>query len=427
MNSRSFKITGIDWMPRLPATWQCIRLKRVVELVTDKTTGNNESRYIGLQNVESGTGRFLAGNAEQDAESSGIQFRRGDVLFGKLRPYLAKALAPDFNGRCTSEMLVLRPKQIARRFLHHYCLSHPFVQLVDSSTFGAKMPRADWEFIGRMAVPLPPEEEADAIAAFLDRETARLDGLVAQKEKLLALLEEKRASLIIHAVTRGLNPHAPTRPSGIPWLGNIPKHWEALPLRRRWQVYDCKHITAPFVDEGIPLASTTEVQSLDLDLSRAARTTPEFYERLIDGGRKPGRGDIIYCRNVTVGAAAFVNTDEQFAMGQDVCLIRSETENQRFLAYQMRSAAMQAQLGTILIGSTFQRINVAEIKTLVVTIPPRHEQDAICQFLDPQMEKLSAIEAKLKTAIGLLRERRTALISAAVTGQIDVRNWKAAA
>jgi type I restriction enzyme S subunit len=180
-------------------------------------------------------------------------------------------------------------------------------------------------------------------------------------------------------------------------------------------------LTVPFVEDGVPLASVREVQSFDLALTKAKRTTEEWYETLIQGGRDPRRGDLIYCRNVSVGAAAFVDTDERFAMGQDVCLIRSADQNQRYLNYFLHSPAMDRQLALLLVGSTFDRINVAEIKGLIVVVPSRAEQDAIADYLDWASRNSDHGIQDARREIALLREYRTRLIADVVTGRLDVR------
>lgn len=146
---------------------------------------------------------------------------------------------------------------------------------------------------------------------------------------------------------------------------------------------------------------------------------------LVEGKRSPRRGDLVYCRNVSVGSAAFVNTDERFAMGQDVCTIRSARESQRWLNYYLHSNTMSNQLATILVGSTFDRINVSEIRELIIPVPPRQEQDDIAAFLDCESANFDALMGKVREAIDRLKELRTALISAAVTGKIDVRETAA--
>jgi type I restriction enzyme S subunit len=142
---------------------------------------------------------------------------------------------------------------------------------------------------------------------------------------------------------------------------------------------------------------------------------------LIEGDRKPKRGDLIYCRNASVGACALVETDIDFAMGQDVCLIRSQSHSQRFLNYLLHSPFMNHQLDLLLVGSTFKRINISDIKALAVLVPARHEQDAICEFLDAGVLDYDVAISRLKREIDLLREYGTRLIADVVTGKLDVR------
>ena len=141
-----------------------------------------------------------------------------------------------------------------------------------------------------IVLPIPPAGEQSAIATFIDRETAKIDALVAEQERLMELLKEKRQAIISQAVTKGLNPNAPMKPSGIEWLGAVPASWDVAPLKRYWTVADCKHVTADFVTEGWPLASIQEVQSRFVDLSEAKQTSGEFTETLIEGGRRPEPG-----------------------------------------------------------------------------------------------------------------------------------------
>jgi type I restriction enzyme S subunit len=249
----------------------------------------------------------------------------------------------------------------------------------------------------------------------------RIRRYIRAKQKLIALLEEQKQAIVHQAVTRGLDPSVRLKPSGVAWLGDVPEHWEVLPLRRRWAVVDCKHLTVPFVDDGVPLASVPEVQSFDIQLSKAKRTTPDWYNVLVAGGRAPRRNDLVYCRNVSVGAAAFVGTDDTFAMGQDVCLIRSTSQNQRYLNYFLHSPAMTRQLMMLLVGSTFKRINVSEIKGLLIVVPPKPEQDAIAEHLDRAFVEIDQPILTIRHQIALLREYRTRLIADVVTGQVDVR------
>lgn len=420
----SYKDSGVPWLGDIPTHWVLGRLKSYVANVIESTSERRDSDlYIALEHVESWTGRVKRVGPDVVFDSQVKRFLAGDILFGKLRPYLAKVTRPTDDGVCVGEFLVLRLRThaLTATYAEHLLRSKPIIDAVNSNTFGAKMPRADWGFVGGMLVPLPPLPEQRAIVRYLDYVDRRIRRYIRAKQKLLKLLEEQKQALIAQAVTRGLDPNVRLKPSGVEWLGDVPEHWEVIAIRQKWEVVDCKHLTVPFYDDGIPLASVREAQSFELSFDTAKRTTHEWYEVLIEGGRRPMPGDLIYCRNVSVGAAAFVTTDQPFAMGQDVCLIRSAKENQRWLNYYLRSPAMAAQLEALLVGSTFRRINVADIKALRAAVPPRREQDLIATFLDSQRTACGAAADAHQREITLLQEYRTRLIADVVTGKLDVR------
>jgi len=224
-----YKPSGVEWLGDVPEHWEVRRLKQNLRLLTEKT--GRRDHAVALENIESWTGRFIA--TETEFEGEGVAFRPGDILFGKLRPYLAKAFLADSTGEAVGDFHVMRPiPDIDGRFARYQILNREFIAIVDGSTFGSKMPRASWEFVGGMKLATPPRPEQTKIAAFLDRVTAKIDGLVGEQRRLIELLKEKRQAVISHAVTKGLNPHAPLKPSGIEWLGDVPEHWQLLTLSR---------------------------------------------------------------------------------------------------------------------------------------------------------------------------------------------------
>jgi type I restriction enzyme S subunit len=211
----NYKDSGVEWLGQVPEHWAVKRLKHNLNLLTEKT--DRRENPVALENIEGWTGCFIA--TETEFLGEGVAFEAGDILFGKLRPYLAKAYRAEFSGEAVGDFHVMRPvKDVDSRFAQYQILNREFIDIVDGSTFGSKMPRASWDFVGGMLVTTPPRAEQTQIAAFLDRETAKIDGLVAEQRRLMALLKEKRQAVISHAVTRGLNPDAPMKPSGIEWL-----------------------------------------------------------------------------------------------------------------------------------------------------------------------------------------------------------------
>ena len=205
-----YKPSGVEWLSNVPEHWWVTRLKMAVQLTDRKVAADEEhpAPYIGMENIESRTGRLLPINPDVIPTGTANAFKAGNTLFGKLRPYLAKVCNPDFDGLCSTELLVLKSADLDRRLLLYSLLCDGFIKLVDSSTYGSKMPRASWEFVGDCVVPIAPPNEQRTIADFLDRETAKIDTLVAKKRTLIERLKEKRTALISRTVIRGLPPDA---------------------------------------------------------------------------------------------------------------------------------------------------------------------------------------------------------------------------
>ncbi len=442
----AYKDSGVPWLGEVPTHWEVRRLKHGTALNPSRTESRDVLMpdtvitFLPMERVSS-DGRI---DPQETLPASKVwsgftYFRRDDVLVAKITPCFENGKGahlhslPTAIGFGSTEFHVLRAKAfILPQFLYRLTTASEFRRLgTDAMTGAAGQQRVPSSFIANYSIPIPPLPEQTAIVRFLDHADRRIQRYLRAKQQLMALLEEQKQALIHQAVTGQIDmrtgqPYPAYKPSGVEWLGEVPAHWEVAALRRRWRVIDCKHLTVPFVDSGIPLASVREAQSFELNFKTSNRTTPEWHEKLIEGGREPRPGDLIYCRNVSVGAAALVTTEDRFAMGQDVCLIRSSCENQRWLNYFLHSKVMSDQLALILVGSTFNRINVADIKALLIAVPPVPEQDRIATFLDDAQSKLAVAIGNCRREQALLREYRTRLLADVVTGKLDVREAAAA-
>ena len=194
----AYKDSGVEWLGEVPEGWVVLPMKRISRLCTERS--ESRSFQVGLEQIESWSGRFIEGDV--DFEGGGIAFQPGDILFGKLRPYLAKVWLADRTGEAVGDFHVIRvqPPNVPE-FVHRILLSRDVISLIDGSTYGAKMPRASWEFIGALPTPVPQSDEQTAIAAYLDHETAKIDALIAKTEKAIELAQERRSALISAAVT----------------------------------------------------------------------------------------------------------------------------------------------------------------------------------------------------------------------------------
>lgn len=419
-----YKDSGVAWLGDVPKLWNCRRLGYFFEERREKVS---DTDFQALSVTKNGVVPQLETAAKTDDGDNRKLVRAGDFVINSRSDRKGSAGASSLDGSVSLISTVLRPRaEIKIKFAHHLLRSVPFQEEFYRYGKGivADLWSTNYSEMSSIMLAVPDVSEQAAITAFLDRETGKIDALVAEQEKLIALLKEKRQAVISHAVTRGLNPDAPMKPSGIEWLGDVPAHWDVGSLKRFWSVTDCKHVTAEFVDDGIPLASIREVQARFVVLYDAKRTTEAFYELLIEGGRKPRTGDLIFSRNATVGEVTQVPADhERFAMGQDVCLLRRlEPElSPDYMQFVIRSPLVVEQLNTLMIGSTFKRVNVEEIRALWVPCPPATEQAAISSYVSVRTSAFDELIAEAERAIDILKERRSALISAAVTGQIDVR------
>lgn len=470
-----YKDSGVVWLGEVPGHWDVKRLKMAAHLCDKKVEANEENPlpYIGMENIESWSGKLLT--IDPDLVPSGIAnyFSKGTTLFGKLRPYLAKACNPDFDGLCSTELLVIQAEDFDRRALLYWLLVDGFIKLVDSSTYGSKMPRANWDFIGNCQLPVPPLAEQTAIANFLDRETGRIDTLVAKKRKLVELLKEKRSALISRTVTRGLpadaarefglttdnaavheapgqyygrgdfnrpqaeaNEFAPTsepassqsfKDSGVEWLGEIPANWATPPLYSRYSIELGKMLNESKITGKhlLPYLRNIDVQwdSINfIDLPEMDITEPEYSRYTLK------EGDLLVCEGGEVGRSAIVGKLESKIGFQKALhrmrVINSLMEHPRYMYYLMYWANKTGVFNSGGI-STIAHLTGEQLRKYRFPKPPFQEQTAIATYLDRETAKIDRLVAKVETAIARLQEYRSALITAAVTGKIDVRAYSA--
>jgi type I restriction enzyme S subunit len=260
--------------------------------------------------------------------------------------------------------------------------------------------RLYWDDFADIAVDLPRIDGQRRIADFLDAETARIDALIAAKQQMVRVGTARMKSFVVST------------------LDGAPRH----PLKRQASLIDCKHRTPTYTPDGYPVVSPGDVTAGVLDLSRCHRFVDEAdWADLAEGPRRPRAGDIVYSRNASVGLAALVRDGQQFCMGQDVCLVRTTRPDGdgRCLTHVLNTVGLD-QIDAMKVGSTFFRVNVAQIAELQVPAVSIAEQDDLVRRWDAERERLDGLADTLTAQIALLRERRQALITAAVTGEIEV-------
>ena len=437
----SYKDSGVEWLGKVPGHWEVSSLKRSFQIVGGSTPkSENEFYWDGdilwatpsdLSKRESlylhKTLRTITAHGLASCGTTLVPM--GSIILSTRAPIgsLAIAAAPMCtNQGCKS----LVPAESADASYFAYLLTVSSTEL-NIRGKGTTFLELSADELGAFKTPSPPHAEQTQIAAFLDRETAKIDELVAEQRRLMALLKEKRQAVISHAVTRGLNPHAPLKPSGIEWLGDVPEHWDVCSIRRvvseieqGWSP-ECHSRLADDDEWGVLKAGCVNRGTYDEQENKALPEelvpAPE-YEVCV--------GDVLMSRASgspeLVGSTALVtSTRPKLMLSDKIFRLRFELVMEPgFFVAALNSRPLRSQIEQALSGGNGLANNLPQSALLgfFLCVPSVLEQREICAFLQAETTKLDTLTAEAQRAIDLLQERRTALISAAVTGQIDVRD-----
>jgi type I restriction enzyme S subunit len=413
----AYKDSGVDWIGPVPEHWEVVRMKRAASLRNERRNDSPEGwTYIGLEDVEPESGKYAPteGASRQSEDSMVGVHRADDVLYGKLRPYLRKAIVADQDGLCSTEFLVLSPRRSTAPWLHRWLLTPEVTQQIEAGCDGAKMPRADWEYVGSIPIPLPPFAEQTAIATVIDRETARIDALIQKKTRFIELLKEKRQALITHAVTKGLDPNVKMKDSGVEWIGQVPEHWEVARIKRLASLRNERRNDAPTNTTYIGLEDVEAGSGRYRPTNGSSRqsensTVGIFYD-----------GDVLYGKLRPYLRKAIVS-EMAGCCSTEFLILRAKKIEPKWLQEWLLTPDVTHQIESGCEGAKMPRADWWHIGSIEAVYPDQYEQAQILATLDRQTARIDALIGKAEQSITLLKERRSAFITAAVTGQIDLR------
>jgi len=414
------KLKSDNFLRNIPSNWKYDRLKDVVMLRNDRSNEASETEdYLELEDIESGTGRILNRRNTMEVESNVTLFKQGDILFGKLRPYLEKYYHADFDGKCTGEILAFKPERIYGRFLLYCIASSWFIERCNMLAYGAKMPRVNWPTqLAQINLPIPPFPEQQRIAGFLDASCQAIDAAVEAKRKQIDTLVSLRKSTILHAVTKGLKIDVERRDSCVDWFGKIPKHWNCEHLKR-FTTRIQTGMTPPtsnndFYDDGsIPWFAPGSYNG-EIELKEPRKLINEL-------ARKEGKLRMFPINTVfligigaTIGKVGLVPM-EASCNQQLIGIVCSHLMNSRYLTYQFKLYEnVISGIAPFTTLPIFDQVKTAYLPTLQ---PPLEEQVAICDFLDNKLSEIVRIIDRIKSQIVILSNYRKSLIHECVTGK----------
>jgi type I restriction enzyme S subunit len=426
-----YKDSGVDWLGEVPEHWGVSKLGfeawvrarlgwkglKAEEYVDDGfvflSTPNIKSTAIDFDDVN-----FIS--KERYAESPEIALREGDVLLAKDGSTLGTVNVVRSLPRpatVNSSIAVITPHSSMVGVYLYYLFQSSFMKdTIQQIKGGMGVPHLFQEDLNKFWVPVPQIPEQLELAAFLDRETKKIDAMVGEQRRLIELLKEKRQAVISHAVTKGLNPDAPMKDSSIEWLGEVPKHWELKAAKRLFRL-----VVEPAPDDNDfeLLSIYTEIgvrPRKDLEAKGNKATTTDGYWMV-------RKGDLIVNKLLAwMGAIGISDYDGVTSPAYDILRQRIPLEP-RFYDFLFRCGICFTEFRRYSRGIMDMRLRLYfdELGQLLMPYPPEEEQRQIVSFLQAELPRFDDLTAEATHAIDLLQERRTALISAAVTGKIDVR------
>lgn len=424
-----YKASGAAWLESVPESWEVFDGKRTFESCRETAHSTDEqlaaSQKFGV--VPQSLMMELNDAKVMLALKGTSTFRhveKHDFVIS-LRSFEGGIEYSPYTGCVSPAYTVLRPtKPVVSAFYKHLFKSRPYISALQATTDSLRDGKAiNYEQFGAIPLILPPLPEQTQIAKFLDHETAKIDRLIEKQEALIRLLKEKRQAVISHAVTKGLNPHAPLKDSGIAWLGQVPAHWEVKNYRYSSRIYRGKFGHRPRNDPALydgkyPFIQTGDIARADKNITSFTQT---LNERGIAVSQKFPAGTLVMAIAANIGDTAILGF-EAYAPDSVVGFKPCENVDLEFLRYSLMAALPALEQTST--QSAQANLNIDRIGSVQGAFPPIEEQREIVLKIEALLKNFGVIETKAQTAIELMQERRTALISAAVTGKIDVRHWQ---
>jgi type I restriction enzyme S subunit len=411
-----YKDSGVEWLGQVPKHWNTIALKHLANLQSGSSITAESIADEGPYPVYGGNGR-RGFTSDFTHDGAFVLVGRQGALCGNVNFASGKFWASEHAVVCAPR------RELALRWFGEVLRAMNLGQY----SVAAAQPGLSVEIILRLVLPVPPLSEQRAISQLLERETAKIDALVAEQQRLIELLQEKRQAVISHAVTKGLNPDAPMKDSGIEWLGQIPAHWEVRPLKSSARLVGRigyrGYTTADIVGEGEGALALSPSNIVNGEMS-FARTTFISWDKYNESPEiMIAQDDVLLVKTgSTFGRPGFVGSlpgpatlNPQLAVFKDLRCVP------RFLYFGLTTPRLQSLFQVSNKGSTIPTLSQEDVGNFDVAWPPMEEQAAIVRSVVAALSELAELVDAANAAVALLNERRAALISAAVTGQIDVR------
>lgn len=428
----SYKDSGVKWLGEIPSHWEKKHLRNFLTLFSEKGYGNSQ-----LLSVTREKGVILRDKENKEENHNYVpddlsgykHLHRGDFAINKMKSWQGSYGVSDYDGIVSPAYFTCKLSGVNPKFFSRAIRSKAYVGFFMQYSKGIRVDQWDLDPNSMKDIPfvLPLEDEQEAIANYLDAATSKIDEAIAQQQKMIDLLNERKQIIINNAVTKGLDPNVKMKPSGIDWIGDIPEHWKVMKtlFALSMPITDGPHETPQLYDDGIPFVSAEAVSCgngrIDFDHIRGF-ISKAYYEECC---KKyiPRRNDIYMIKSgATTGKVALVDTDRVFTIWSPLAVFRCNDKvmefNYLFYLLQADSYQMQVQLGWSY--GTQQNIGMRTLEKLKIQVPSLEEQRSIANFLNERISKIEVTKQNVNRVISLLQERKQIIINDVVTGKVKV-------
>lgn len=440
---QAYKESGVVWIGLVPANWEVMPICRIAscndDSLSEHTSAEEVLRYVDISAVNHADG--ITKVAQVPFAEAPSRARRkattGDVVVSTVRTYLkaVAAVTDDFADCIFSTgfaILRARSSRLDPALLKWMTLNELLIQAIEAHSEGLSYPAINATELVKLKVVVPPPTEHSTIASAVDREIARIDALIAKKTRFVELLKEKRQAFITHAITKGINQKTKMKDSGVEWIGEMPEHWMRVQLGK----ITFQRCDGPFgsglksdhyVPEGVRVVRLQNIGWATFKNHDAVFISEDHWNSVLGRNHEVLPGDILIAglgdENNPLGRACVAPENLGNTLVKADCYrfrIRPEKADSRFVALSL-SATASAECGFMATGATRDRLNLGLASTRLLALPPLNEQRQIVEKVDFVTSRLDLLAEKTQRSIDLLKERRSAFITAAVTGQIDLR------
>lgn len=431
-----YKDSGVDWLGFIPKDWNIARVKNQFDVFNGSTPKSGEAEYwegnivwvtpSDLSQLEG----YKISESSRNITTKGLHscgtslVPKGSMILSCRAPIGSLAVAG--TELCTNQGCKTLVPTSGIPVEYYYYYFSTVTNVLNNLGRGSTFLELSTEDLTNLAMPLPSISESYSVVEFLDHETTQIDTLIEKQQILIQLLKEKRQAVISHAVTKGLNPDAPMKESGVEWLGEVPEHWIVKRLKYISPKVGVGLVINPSTytqDEGVYFIFGGDVKEFSFDLTKTRRISQKNSDIL-----KPSQlhhRDLVSIRVGYPGVTAVVTEELEGANCASIIIIRRGQFNSDWLCAAMNIWVGKQQVNNASYGAAQKQFNVSDAIEFIFPVPPESEQNDIAVYVEESLKKFDELSNKAQLQIELLRERRTALISAAVTGKIDVRGWVA--